>query len=270
MKEKYFLDYNKDNIATDLIQAEVHFRKLKETGQTDSRGHANCGVKHLLHSEGESGEATSHALVVEGAGSSHNFRNLADNIRQFRKKLQTGNVSPDDGILAIRKLRSQFESFNPEYDVSKCKSCGSIDGFIEELDKSKNLNTSRNNSYGDDDNMKSKNSNISGKGIATVYGGQLVGLGIDAGINSFVPAQYNQILKGVLAAGLPLAAYFVKMPKVAAEIAVLIGGYITTRLADDLIPNYVPAVRTVTVARTPARVAPPRAVGATQTKYTLT
>lgn len=270
MKEKYFLDYNKDNIATDLIQAEVHFRKLKDTGQTDSRGHANCCVKHLLHSSGESNEAVSHALVVEGPEASHNFRSLESNINEFRKRLQTESVSPDEGILAIRKLRNQFESFNPEYDVSKCKSCGNIDGFLEELDKSKNLNTSRNNSYGDDDNMKSKNKDISGKGIATVYGGQLIGLAANEGINRYVPVQYNMPLKVALAAGLPLASYFVKMPKVVADVAVLIGGYITTRLVESAISAPAIVAQTVTVARVPSVGVAPRATGITQTKYTIT
>ncbi|GAG78642.1 unnamed protein product, partial [marine sediment metagenome] len=222
--------------------------------------------------EGESSEATSHALVTEGAGSSHNFKNLGDNIRQFRKKLQNDSVSSDEGILAVRKLRGQFESFNPEYDVSKCKSCGDIEDFLEELDTSKNLNTSRNNSYVDDDNMKSKNTNISGKGIATVYGGQLLGFVADAGINSYVPTQYNTILKGVLAAGLPLASYFVKMPNKLAEVLVLIGGYVTTKLVEQVAEGALTpaiAVRRAVVVTPPVGVAP-RAVGVAQTKYVIT
>ena len=106
MKEQYFLDYNKGNIATDLIQAEVHFRKLQKTGGVDSRGHANCVVKHLLHANGESLESLSHALVLGNPGESHSFRSLASNIDAFRKRLQTDNVSADEGILAVRKLLS--------------------------------------------------------------------------------------------------------------------------------------------------------------------
>ena len=148
-----------------------------------------------------------------------------------------------------------------------------VETLNPEPTKAKNLNTSRNNYSSVDENMKSK-SGVSGRDIATIYGGQLVGLGIDAGINSFVPAQYNQLLKGVLAAGLPLASYFVKMPKSAAEIAVLIGGYLTTRLTEQLAEGYLAptvGIRKIAVARpNMVGISPTRAVGITQTKYALT
>lgn len=44
MKEQYFLEYNRDNIFKDLIQAETHFRNLKDSANF-KEGHANCIVK---------------------------------------------------------------------------------------------------------------------------------------------------------------------------------------------------------------------------------
>ena len=88
----------------------------------------------------------------------------------------------------------------------------------------------------------------------------------------YVPSQYRLILKGLLGAGLPLASYFVKMPKRAAEFAVLIGGYLTTRLTEQILEGALtPAVtvRGVAVVNTPTRVFTPTASLA-QTKYMIT
>lgn len=267
MKEKYFLEYNKGNLATNLIQSEVHFRNLKKSNHDDVRGHANCIVKHLLDSEGEALEATSHSLIAEDATSSHKFKELAGNIREFRKRLQAGNVSADEGIREIRRLRGQFESFNPEFDVSKCQSCGNIDGFIKEFNSTNNLNTQTNNYSNDDNNMPSK-SKISGKDIALMYGGQWIGLGVNAGIDSFI-SQYGLVAKALLAAGLPVATYFVKMPKYLAEVLILTGGYLSTKLP-DYVGQYLPpaTVRRATVVTTPTRVATP--TGISQSKYIIT
>ena len=225
----------------------------------------------MADAEGESEEAISHSLIVEGDESSRRFKGLADNVREFRKKLQNSSISSTEGIRAIRDIRGQFESFNPEYDVSKCKSCGNIDGFLEEFDVAKNLNTSRNNHYVDDDNMKSK-SGVSGKDMAILYGGQWVGLGVDQAIDYAVP-QYGMPIKLGLAAALPIVSYFVKMPKHIAEVLVLTGGYLSTKLAEYVQQAIAPAVavRKVSV-RAPATVtaAPPQAVGIAQTKYVIT
>ena len=249
-KELYFLEYNKGNIATDLIQAEVHFRKLNKTGGGDSRGHANCVVKHLLHAHGESLESVSHALVLGNPGESHSFRSLGANIEAFRKRLQTENVSPDEGILAVRKLRGQFESFNPEFDVSKCRSCGSVDGFGDLIKDANNLNTETNDNGSVDDNMAAKN-NLKGKDIAVLYGGQWVGLGADKAIDMVVP-QYGLAVKLGLAVLLPILAYSVKMNNTLAEVAVLAGGYLSTKLP-DYAPSLLPVARVRNVMNTAAR-----------------
>lgn len=148
-KEEYYLRFNKDEIFKNLIAAEGHFRnvfdkkrkkqeyqmainaerikegmspvseELEELGQ----GFLNCVVKHLADSEGHSDEAISHSAVVEGEESSCMFRELRDDTKTFRWKVQKGVVTPFEGIKQVRQLRRTFESFNPEYDISKCKSC---------------------------------------------------------------------------------------------------------------------------------------------------
>lgn len=123
MKEKYFLDYNRDNIFISLIQAEVHLRNISE-GSSFSRGHGNCVVKHLAEIEGEAGEAISHALVVEGKEASRKFAELRDKARNVRYKIQNGQVDSSGGIKAVREVKVYFESFNPSYDLSKCTACG--------------------------------------------------------------------------------------------------------------------------------------------------
>ena len=271
MKEQYFLDYNKGNLATDLIQAEVHFRKLNKTGGTDVKGHANCVVKHLLHASGEAQEATSHALVVANPGVSHSFRSLASNIDAFRKRLQTENVGADEGIIAVRKLRGEFESFNPDFDVSKCRSCGAMADFGDLIKDANNLNTNNDNYSNVDKSMRPKN-NIGGKDIALVYGTDLVGgWGLNTAIDTYVP-QYGLAVKAAIAAILPVAAYFVKMPEYVAKALVLTGGYMLSKLPDYAGSIITPArvqTRKVAVVRRTAPVAA-GPVYASQSKYVIT
>jgi len=269
-KEQYFLEYNKGNIATDLIQAEVHFRKLKNTGDGDSRGHANCCVKHLLHASGESLESVSHALVLGNPGESHSFRSLASNIDAFRKRLQSENVSPDEGILAVRNLRNQFESFNPEFDVSKCRSCGSMEGFDDLIKDANNLNMQSDNYAIVDKRMASKN-NISGKDMAILYGGQWVGLGVNQAIDMAVP-QYGLAAKLIGAIALPLLSYYVRMNKTVAQVLVLTGGYLSTKLVDyagQYLPTARVQTRNVAVVRRQATVSPVGPISSSQSKYVI-
>ena len=269
-KEQYFLEFNKGNIATDLIQAEVHFRRVKKTGGSDVKGHQNCCVKHLLHASGESQEAISHALVVANPGVSHNFRSLASNIDDFRKRLQTENVSPDEGILAVRKLRGEFESFNPDFDVSKCQSCGSMGDFGDLIKDANNLNMQSDNYAIVGKRMASKN-NISGKDMAILYGGQWVGLGVNQAIDMAVP-QYGLAAKLIGAIALPLLSYYVRMNKTVAQVLVLTGGYLSTKLV-DYAGQYIPAARVqtrnVAVVRRQVPVYPVGPISSSQSKYVL-
>ena len=122
-KEEYYLRYNKDEIMKNLIASEGHFRNVADDSSTIEAGFLSCVVKHLADAEGHVDEAISHAAVVEGHEASEKFRNLRDNIRELRYKVQKDVVIPYQGILDVRKIRREFESFNPEYDISTCESC---------------------------------------------------------------------------------------------------------------------------------------------------
>ena len=264
-KEAYYLNFNQDEVFKNLLASEGHFRNVDP--KQDSYGFMNCIVKHLADAEGHADEAISHALIVKGKADSQKFNKLRDELKSFRKKLQESSIDQAEGIKEIRRIRRYFESFNPKYDVSKCQSCGDIDGFIKEFNATKNLNTPRNNYSIVDDNMPSK-SKVSGKDIALMYGGQWIGLGVNAGIDSFL-SQYGMPLKLGLAALLPVATYFVKMPKYLAEVLILTGGYLSTKLP-DYVGQYMPAatVRRATVVTTAPRVVTP--TGIQQSKYIIT
>ncbi len=121
-KAKTFLEWNKDNIFKNLIQAEDHLRNV---GENPNPEWLNCIVKHLAYAEAEAEEAISHSLSLQKSSDSKNFAKLRDKIRELRKAIQRGELkSPEEGILKVREIRRFFEDFNPEYDVSKCQSCG--------------------------------------------------------------------------------------------------------------------------------------------------
>lgn len=121
-KEEYYLRFNKDEIFKNLIATEEHFRNVEQVG-IDREGFLNCCVKHLASAEGHADEAVSHSLIADTEESSKKFRELRDEIRNLRYDLQTGTVSPESGIKGVRGIRRRFESFNPDFDISKCEAC---------------------------------------------------------------------------------------------------------------------------------------------------
>ena len=133
-KERYYLNFNKDEIFKNLIASEGHFRNFKSTKE-DTAGYLNCIVKHLADAEGHCDEAISHALIAENEETSRNFLELRDTIRDFRKYVQSSPITRDEGIREIRKLRRRFEAFNPDYDMSKCETCGDTSEVMDEITK---------------------------------------------------------------------------------------------------------------------------------------
>ena len=133
-REGYYLNFNKDEIFKALIASEGHFRNFKEI-KLDKVGFLNCVVKHLADAEGHCDEAISHALIAENEEKSRRFLELRDKIRDFRKWIQSSPITRDDGIREIRKIRRRFESFNPDYDVSKCETCGDPAEVMQEITK---------------------------------------------------------------------------------------------------------------------------------------
>ena len=133
-KEGYYLNFNRDEIFKNLIASEGHFRNfinLKE----DAAGYLNCIVKHLADAEGHCDEAISHSLIAETKDKSQRFLELRDEIRGFRRWVQSSPITRDEGIREIRKIRRRFEGFNPDYDVSKCETCGDSEEMMAEVTK---------------------------------------------------------------------------------------------------------------------------------------
>lgn len=133
-KESYYLNFNRDEIFKNLIASEGHFRNFTSL-KKDKTGFLNCIVKHLADAEGHCDEAISHALIAESEETSKNFLELRDVIRDFRKYVQSSPITRDEGIREIRKIRRRFEAFNPDYDVSKCETCGDTADVKEDITK---------------------------------------------------------------------------------------------------------------------------------------
>ncbi len=133
-KEAYYLNFNRDEIFKALISSEGHFRNFTSLKE-DSSGFLNCIVKHLADAEGHADEAISHALIAENEETSRRFVELRDEIRTLRKWIQSSPITRDEGIREIRKVRRQFEGFNPNYDVSKCEACGDSEEIMKDITK---------------------------------------------------------------------------------------------------------------------------------------
>jgi len=121
-KTREFLSYNKDNIFKNLLQAEHHAKMLD--GEVRG-GHANCIVKHLAFVEGEAEEAINHAQLVEPQKVEY-FKALRDLVYLLRKQVMSGLVTSEDLNRKIWVLRKMFESFNEEYDTTKCAACEAL------------------------------------------------------------------------------------------------------------------------------------------------
>ena len=125
-KTREFLSYNKDNIFKNLLQAEHHAKMLD--GEVRG-GHANCIVKHLAFVEGEAEEAINHAQLVE-PHKAEIFKYLRDLVYRVRKGLQRGEIrNPETINKMLWALRKMFESFNEEYDTTKCTACEALSYF---------------------------------------------------------------------------------------------------------------------------------------------
>jgi len=267
MKERYFLTYNISNLAKDLIQSEYHLRRMKK-GAIEG-GHANCVVKHSLHEEGEAEEATSHALIVEGSEKSQKFKVLGDNIREFRKRIQKGNFDRDDAIRQVRELRSEFESFNPEFDVSQCESCGSIEDVLKQAKtlepsvKEKVLNTPPSNRGYSDVKMED---------VAVIYGASFGGKLLDEVVIPMLPAEADLLLTVGLAVGLPIIAQVAKLKGAVGTGVTVLGAYESTKLLDIAEQYMAPTTVRAAVVQARGVVVQPNAVSRATTisKYVVT
>lgn len=126
-KEARFLEYNKDSIYSNLLATEEHFQRMKTSGK-DTRLFQQCCVKHLSLVGSHTSEATSHTVSLGDVATSEKYRELNDAVTDLRHDIQAGKVSPSEGIERTRKIKHEFESFNPEFDVSLCKIACDVNG----------------------------------------------------------------------------------------------------------------------------------------------
>lgn len=166
MKEKEFLDFNIDNIFTNLYQAEDHLRRLENTNNEE--GHASCVFKHLSFVSGELAEAISHSSVVRPE-LTPTFQQLMKEVDEIRHRLS--EFSPDEAIRRVRAIRRVIEKINPKYNTEKCQACGVVSQKLEEKfdemeNKEKILNSESNNYI------------MEKKEISTIVASQFIGKGI--------------------------------------------------------------------------------------------
>jgi hypothetical protein len=127
-KETQFLNYNEDEIFKNLIHAEEHLRNIEGTEVAVAKGEASCVVKHLASAEGHADEAISHSadlnrVGMTSQGTPEDFKLTRDQIHNLRTRFQSGGLTVTHAITELRDTRRQFESFNPEFDITKCKAC---------------------------------------------------------------------------------------------------------------------------------------------------
>jgi len=282
-KEKYYLDFNRDEIFKNLIASEGHFRNIDIS--KDKAGFLNCIVKHLGDAESHLDEAISHSLVVEGKESSNKFFELRDKVKEFRKWVQSSPIKRDEGIKEIRKLRREFESFNKDYDVSKCEACGASDEVLKEMENIL-AKVKKSNKIGDmklkkdikEDNQYSKSNNPQKtlysihnyknsdkklkdlRDVGIIYGADQLGYGLhrlllwaDATYPTGIAGmKYSLIGDLVATIGGAYGALNLKDPW--DLVAALVGGYVSTDLWRQLETYMTPPAVTYTsptTARTP-------------------
>ena len=120
-KEQNFLRFNQDQIYSNLLAVEEHFRIL-ESKDADQNFN-QCNVKHLSLASNHESEAISHSVVVGDKAGAKEYAKLYDKTLNLQHDIQDGKVTPTEGIERVREIKHEFESFNPTFDVSQCKAC---------------------------------------------------------------------------------------------------------------------------------------------------
>lgn len=260
LKEAGFLEFNRDGIFINFIQAEGHLRNVSPDKEYNE-GDWSCIVKHLADAEGHADEAVSHSLVIEGAMSSIFYQSLRDKIRNLRKAIQ-GGVNPSAAILALRNVRRSFESKNPTFDISKCKSCGLTEEYpltvrqttdivaypVKEILNSPSVSKSYNREIVQ---VASRGKRMaSNREIATVYGSLWLGKGVSR-LAQYVDVAYplvpviNQkpsVLINIAGAVGGVLAGMKLQNETYSTVGMLVGAYLSTGLWDTIETMITPAV----------------------------
>ena len=240
--EEYFLEYNKDNIFKNLIQAEDHLKNLSEPGFNQ------CALKHLLFVEGELEEAVTHSLVV--APKKHdNYKSLVSKVKYIRKEIQKGNADPKKTSMQVRNIRRDFEKFNRDFDTAECKACGEpIKNISKDLNSKLTFNNHTHNSgpIKDYKQLNGENENMAKNtygALMYMNAGQFAAEGVRYLVETQKPEwdKYVSIGGGI---GLQALALFVKMPSAVKNIALVTG----SNLLANGVTNMIKGVVTPTAA----------------------
>ena len=179
------------------------------------------------------------------------------------------NIPVKGTVEDLEKAQAQIDSAMKDvYEgLTECESCVSVQEFMKQMKvlkpekkRGKVLNTNPNNNSIVDGKMEWKD-------VALTYGGQWVGKGVDKAIEYVIP-QYDMYATLGLAVGLPLLTKFVKLPKTVETAAILIGGFLSTKIMDYIEEAITP---TPVVAYAPPAAVPTPAPAAvpviTRTRY---
>lgn len=255
MKEIYFLDYNKDNIFSNLIQAEDHLKKVTHPG------FSQCVLKHLIFAEAEADEAIAHSMVAE-PDKTNLFKELRNSLSSLRKTIQTGIFDPDEAIIETRKIRRKFENFNKEFDISKCNACGTSKSILGNLFGTREKYLKEDNTNNNIDSLRGEN--MDKKQLGYIVGSQAIGRAVQEGVSAInQPIVTGVTVKNIVGivgglalslaslvdrkvpdgAKLPMAVIGSKL--LVDEIADISKGYIPTGAA------FIPSVTSATIIRRP-------------------
>lgn len=131
-----FLDFNKDNIFENLLQAEDHLKRIKNDARFQSEhsvealDHIQCVIKHITMAKGESSEAQAHTLKSHPENY-ENYLELQERLKKIKEGIASKETTIEELIEDVRDARGFFENFNPDYDISKCRACGAVEDALE-------------------------------------------------------------------------------------------------------------------------------------------
>ena len=234
-----------------------------------------------LAEEELSSAETEHVWNVQLKDEAENRRlkQIGAKISKIRKGLESTQIGFPHPNIPVKGTVRDLEKAQEEIDsamkdvyegITECKTCLNVQEFMKQMEvpkpeteKRKLLNTSTNNNSIVDRKMEWKN-------VAVTYGAQWVGKGVDKATTMYVPDPYDKVVTVGLAVGLPLLTKFVKLPETVEKAAILVGGFLSTRIVDYveeyLTPTpavaYAPKAIPAVTARPPVPVVAP-----TRTRY---
>ena len=194
-----FLRYNTDSVMKNLLALEDHLRNLSSQYESED---ASCLMKHSLQLEEQADEGISHASELEDREKVSVFHDLQEGARHLREQFKS-RVNPSSLIVEVRKLRKRAEALDPTFNLEKCKSCGSAEGFLEEFKATdrKGLYPRSVEHNSSEHEMDSKT-----KDIALVIGGVNLGWGAGYAAKEYIDPLYPYGIGGTALLPSPVGA----------------------------------------------------------------